>query len=130
MKTISTKAQKPNTTSTSPNRWNSPAWRGWRCASTSNKWVEKVCSRASTNRTRPMVCMVVVMTAPREEVWWCWALCKAIEHNAAIISFFAGRAARCYPEAAEEHGSGEEHVAPGLFAVNVDGTVGVKSRYT
>ena len=46
----STAAQKPNTTSTSPSRWNSPAWRGWRYARRSNTLVESVCSTATANR--------------------------------------------------------------------------------
>jgi hypothetical protein len=40
--------------------------------------------------------MVVVMAGSRQEVWWRWALCKAIEQNADIISFFAGQRGRAF----------------------------------
>jgi hypothetical protein len=30
-------------------------------------------------------------------MWWCWALCKAIEQNADIISFFAGQRGGAFP---------------------------------
>ena len=46
MTAISTIAQNPKTTSTSPRRWKSPAWRGTRCARRSKRLAAKVCSTA------------------------------------------------------------------------------------
>jgi len=55
MKTMSTMAQKPKTTSTSPNKCQMPAWRGWVWASRSKNLVEKVWTTANANRVVPMI---------------------------------------------------------------------------
>jgi len=57
MQAISTKAQKPNTTSTSPSKWNRPACCGWRCARVSKNLAPKVCSSATPNSTAAIWCI-------------------------------------------------------------------------
>src|SRR5690606_13143376 len=54
-----TSAQKPNTTSTSPSRCQTPAWRGYLCARPSKYLVAKVWMMATANRAAPMSWMVV-----------------------------------------------------------------------
>src|SRR5690606_24643557 len=59
MKAISTMAQKPKTTSTSPSRCQMPACWGWAWASRSKILVEKVWRTASPKRAAPMSWTVV-----------------------------------------------------------------------
>ena len=57
--TANTKAQNPNTTSTSPSKCQIPAWAGRVWAKRSKNLVEKVCKMATANKAAPMSWIVV-----------------------------------------------------------------------
>ncbi len=59
---MSTQAQKPKTTSTSPNRCQSPACAGRLCANCSKNEVAKVCRMATKKSAAPIIWMVVGVT--------------------------------------------------------------------
>ncbi|MNT03695.1 hypothetical protein D3C72_1382420 [compost metagenome] len=71
MMRIRMKAQKPNTTSTSPSKCSKPAWRGWRRDKVSNDLAAKVWMSARPKTMALMIWMVVkCVSLWTEEAGW------------------------------------------------------------